>query len=339
MIEFGNPPVLSFDKNNNLLDVYIKKPDNNRTILELIGEQLKDVKKAHICLSGGVDSQFWVRICDHFNIPMRATTYLTFWEGSPINTDDFVCAQLTAQKYNIQWDVIDIHLDQFLGTPALLETAKKYNVASQQLAVHMHYLEKVVNQDEVFFMGGDCVYLGKTNTSDLNLIADYSSRLLDIYAYSFFFKEHNAKYFKDVFLLSPEVHYLFLKESVTVADLHNVYIDRTNESVSATMHPGTHVVKHLIWENIIPGEIPQLVKTTGFEKLKKYFAVTSGEYNKFDTKYRSFLQQVTFKQRFKPNKILAKTHGHKDLLELSEEFDKVTRKDECQPVTIFNFDF
>lgn len=335
MINFGTPTVLSFNTSHNTLDVFINKPEHTTTVLESLAPLLKDVKKAHILLSGGVDSQFWVRVCNYFNIPARATTYLSFWDGSPINTDDYVCAELTAKKYNIEWDVVNINLNELLGQPQLLELAKKYKTASQQLAVHMYFMEQVVNTNETVFMGGECVYMALNNIG--NIYANYAGRLEDLNTYKLFFEQHNLQYFKDTFLLTPELHYLFYKESIKVTEQHQVHLDFSSKQ--AHLLPDTHTVKQHIWESIIPGSIPTLVKSTGFEKLKKYMAVTSGIYNEFDIKYRHYLQQVLAKSSIDHTKTIVKTHNPLVMQELSNSFLDTIESNNSKPIEAYRFDF
>lgn len=336
MVLFGDPHVLEFDESSNVLGVHIAKPDREITVLEKLRTHLQDVKHAHIALSGGVDSQFWVRVCDHFNIPMRATTYLTYWEGSPINTDDFVCAQLTAQRYNIDWEVVEINLHDFLGTPKLLEIAKRYGTTSQQLALHAYYLEQVIRPGETVFLGGECVYMGKTRESS-NLIAGYRGRLPDWLVFKKLFDMHNVEYMKDVFLLDPELHYLMLKQSINVTREHNVYLDISDKQPG--LQTDNLMFKRLLWDSIVPGSINTLIKSTGFEKLKKYMAMTTGTYNQFDVKYRQFLEQVARNYVVDCTTITEKLHSSYVFAELAKEFDDVLAAGNAKPIVTYMFDF
>ena len=102
MIEFGNPPALQYYEEEKFLSITIRKPNQECDLLDLIKEQLSHIKKAHICLSGGVDSQFALRVLQEMNVPITAHTYLTTWKGSPINTDDVITAQMLTDKENIE---------------------------------------------------------------------------------------------------------------------------------------------------------------------------------------------------------------------------------------------
>lgn len=335
MIEFGNPPVISFDETTNYASVYIERPEESVSVMDKLAVHLRDVKKAHVCLSGGVDSQFWLRVCSQLNIPVRATTYLSFWDGSPINTDDYVCAQLAAKKLNIEWDVVEINLNDLYQNSTLLNTAVKYRTASQQLAVHMTYLEQVANTAETFFVGGDCVFMCKGYPN--NVHHGVSGRLNDLYVYKKFFDDNGIQFFKDVHLLEPELYYLMLRQSIEVVEKHQIHLDK--EGTLPNVGADQFAVKSSIWENIIPGSISQLVKTTGFEKLKKHLAHSSGVYNYFDVKYRHPLRERIHRVHFQTDKVKVKTHNVHILSELATEFENAIVEHNSQSTIGYSFDF
>ena len=141
MIEFGNPPALQYYEEEKFLSITIKKPEMDCTLLDLIKEQLSHIEKAHICLSGGGDSQFALRVLQQLGVPITAHTYLTTWEGAPINSDDVMTARMLTDRENIELHVTQIELYDFFNDKKHLEYGKKYATASPQIAVHLHYLD------------------------------------------------------------------------------------------------------------------------------------------------------------------------------------------------------
>lgn len=339
MISFGNPSVIEYDTNAHAYQIHIEKPIAGVTALDRIYHNIQYVKKAHICLSGGVDSQFWLRVCDHFNIPYRVSTYLIFWEGSPINTGDFVNAQLLVNKYGCDQQVIRIDLDQFLNSPECARLAKKYKTNSQQLALHMHYLEQVVNTEETFFLGGECLYL--VNEANVpGVLGAEPARLKDSITYKEFFEQNNAKYFKDVFYLDRQMFYFGLRASIDVVKQRNIHLDKPLKGDYTTIQTDNLQVKSAIWDSILPGSTNTLIKRTGFEDLKKYLAMKTGVYNEFDIRYRDFLKTVTsgMQLEMKSDPVF-RVRNTKVLFELYKEFEQAKIDYNSRPVVQYLFDF
>ena len=156
MIQFGNPPALQYYEEEKFLSITIKKPETERTLLELIKEQLSHIKHAHVCLSGGVDSQFAIRVLQEMNVSITAHTYLTTWKGSPLNTDDVVTARMLTDKQNIKLNVTEIDLHDFFSNNIHMEYGKKYGTPSPQIAVHLYYLETTFKDiGGTVVLGGD----------------------------------------------------------------------------------------------------------------------------------------------------------------------------------------
>jgi len=348
MIEIGNPAYIKYDPDLGIASTKMVKPsDPNKTILDKIREHLKGVKNAHVCLSGGVDSQFWLRVLEHFNINYRATTYLTTWDGAPINTDDYVCAELVAKKFNLgeRWNVIEIDLKKFLNSNRPFELAKKYKTASQQIALHCHFLEKIVNPNETFFMGGDGIFLMEGNDDDACLGVQLSN-LQDLLTYKNLFNLHNVKYFKDVWYLDREMPYLGFMLNI---DITKKYKTHLSKKVQPT-NPDTLEIKHLMWEEILPGTVNTLIKITGFERIKKHLAMESGIYNQFDILYRKPLQDymatdktIMFNYNTEENPSnLKKDIQYKDVLlrqEITKQFLSTIKEVDSKPVEKYLFDF
>jgi len=345
MIEIGKPAYTVYDPDIGVASTKMVKPsDPNTTILDKIREHLKDVKNAHVCLSGGVDSQFWLRVLEHFNINYRATTYLTTWDGAPINTDDYVCAELVAKKFNLgeRWNVIEIDLKKFLNSNRPFELAKKYKTTSQQIALHCHFLEQIVNPNETFFMGGDGIFLIEGQKDPCKVM--HLSNLRDLLTYKNFFNLHNVEYFKDVWYLDREMPYLGLMLNI---DITKKYKTHLSTKVQSTV-PDTLEIKHLMWEEILPGTVNTLIKITGFERIKKYLAMESGIYNQFDILYRKPLQDYMAADKnnifnFSTEEIKASVDiKNKDGLlrqEIVKQFLSTIKEVDSKPVEQYLFDF
>mgnify|MGYP001433252923 CR=1 FL=1 len=71
MISFGTPPAFRFDSETSTLSIKITKPDNNDPLIKDIVSQFKHVEKANVALSGGIDSQFALRVaCELGDSPL-----------------------------------------------------------------------------------------------------------------------------------------------------------------------------------------------------------------------------------------------------------------------------
>ena len=154
MIQFGNPAALKYYSDEKVVEIKISKPTTNKSTLDIICDQLVDVKKANVCLSGGLDSQFMLRLAHRLGISTTAYTYLGLWNGSPINTDDYVYAQLSAKKLNIPLETIEIELLDFFNNQQHLNYGKKYGLTSPQIAVHLHFLTLLKDIPDHMFVGG-----------------------------------------------------------------------------------------------------------------------------------------------------------------------------------------
>jgi len=317
---------------------------NEFSALEIIYEYVKDIKQAHVCLSGGVDSQFWIRVCEHFDIPYTASTYLTTWEGSPINTEDYVCAQLTAKKFNCKWDTIEIDLQEFYNSDRPYELAKKYKTDSQQICLHLEYLSLIKDRyaDTTFLMGGDAMYLQMvTADGGPDILGLNGHRLKDLLVYENFFKQNSIEYVKDIVYLDAKMPSQIFKLNIEFVKQHKQHLSvDTNDSQSHQME--NLPVKSFLWESILPGTVNTLIKVGGFERVKKYFAMKTGIYNYFDKKYREPLEQLMKNDNDMiqdPSKVKIIVKNKLDMHHYIEEFDSTVKEVDSKPLTLYLFDF
>lgn len=306
--------------------------------LDIIYENVKDIKHAHISLSGGVDSQLWVRVCEHFNIPYSATTYLTTWNGAPINTDDFTCANLTAQKYNCNWDVIEIDIEKFLKSDELRTTAKQYKSNSQQICLHLHYLKKVINKKSTFLLGGDAMYLEvKNNKPDLTILTQ--DTITTGTPYYRFFETNDVKFIKDVAYLDSKMPSILLDYNLQFIKERKKHLEINSNASSL---PTERLeVKSYLWESILPGTVNTLIKVGGFERLKKHLAMKSGVYNQFDIEYRIPLQNyMRNDSSMAVNSPMRVVYRNKEIIEnYKKKFGNAITKYNSTPIQEYLFDF
>jgi len=286
MIEIGNPPALQYYEEEKFLSITIKKPEMDCTLLDLIKEQLSHIEKAHICLSGGGDSQFALRVLQQLGVPITAHTYLTTWEGAPINSDDVMTARMLTDKENIELHVTQIELYDFFNDKKHLEYGKKYATASPQIAVHLHYLDTAFKDiDGTVVLGGDVPMLIKDSPpgeGPLDIAGLSGSFIMkNTQAYHAVARDNNFDIIKDLLYCTPQIIYKALELSIDIVEKYQMHCEVGDTNGYA------HKLKHAIYEEILPGGINPLMKSTGFERLKKYLASQSGIYNTFDLKYRA----------------------------------------------------
>lgn len=332
--------LFTFDSDFDIAQINLEQRTSDDHALDIIYNHVKDIEHAHISLSGGVDSQFWVRVCEHFNIPYSATTYLTTWQGAPINTDDYVCAEMTAKKYNSDWRVIEIDIEKFLKSDDLVRIAKKYKTDSQQICLHLYYLEQIVNTTSTFLLGGDAMYLEEIDGKpDLSMIQEDVIRTG--MPYYNFFDSNNVKFIKDVAYLDQKMPSIMLDYNLQYINEHKKHLSIES---SATITGGIErlSVKSYIWESILPGSINTLIKVGGFERLKKYMAMQSGIYNQFDISFRDPLKNLmqTDPKLLRRNKRMRLIYRNRDVIDnYKAKFAKAIKDNDSQPIRQFLFDF
>ena len=292
MIQFGNPPALQYYEEEKFLSITIKKPKTESVLLDLIKEQLSHIRHAHVCLSGGVDSQFAIRVLQEMNVPITAHTYLSTWKGSPLNTDDVVTARMITDKQNIKLSVTEIDLHDFFTNNIHMDYGKKYGTPSPQIAVHLYYLETTFKDiGGTVVLGGDVPMMVKDSDvaeGPLDIAGLNSSFIMkNTQAYYAVARDSNFDIVKDILYYTPEIIYKALELSIDIVEKYSMHCEVDPDVLSSYAHK----LKYAIYEEIVPGGINPLMKGTGFERLKKYLASQTGIYNTFDLKYRAPMVQ------------------------------------------------
>ena len=83
-IKLGNNPGMEIDCS---MEHYVKVFANktNKSLMECIGDILQDKQDIHLCLSGGLDSQFSLLYCLELNKNVTAYTYRSIWKDTILN--------------------------------------------------------------------------------------------------------------------------------------------------------------------------------------------------------------------------------------------------------------
>lgn len=346
MMTFGSPSAFRFDSETSMLSIKISKPDNNTPIIDDLVAQLQHVKKANVALSGGIDSQFALRVACELNIPVTAYTYVSMWEGAVVNADDVLTAELVAEKQGVELVKIPIDLKEFFDTKKHLEYGKTYATKSPQVAFHLYFIEKELKDLEgSLFLGGEVPMMAKNSNREEGPedIAGLNSGffMATTVAYRRLCEKLNIDLVKDLLYYTPEIIYKSLYTSITIAREKQKHCE-WKEEYMVNMFP--HKLKHEIYEDIIPGGLNPLTKNTGFEKIKKHLASQTGIYNQFDLLYRKPLEHIfstNQKQSVDDGMVTGsvKYIAKKLPQELTKEYRQAIDENDSQCVYEYYFDF
>ena len=290
-IELGSPPGMKLDFSaDHYVKILSKKTD--KTLLECMGDILSDKTDIHLCLSGGLDSQFSLMCCLELGKNVTAYTYRSFWEDTILNTDDVYIAEQLAKKHNFTHHVIDIDLKEFYDTRMHFKYGTKFLNRSPQLSVHFYFIEllkKKFNIDHIM-LGGDPPLLRFNPAIDIktkNIKIAGERFYQDIMApYYIFCESIGVECIRDVYFHSPEAVYKSFENNLDVIKNKNIYCKTISYSGVERNKNNTYKYKFEYYNNIIPNLIPQKSETTGFETLKKILAEESGIYNQYDHLYK-----------------------------------------------------
>ena len=346
MISFGTPPAFRFDSETSTLSIKITKPDNNDPLIKDIVSQFKHVEKANVALSGGIDSQFALRVACELGVPVKAYTYVTMWEDAVINADDVLTAELIAEKQNVELIKIPMDLKKFLGTNQHIEYGKRYATKSPQIAFHLYFIEQTFKDIEgTLFLGGEVPMMLKNSPDETGPmdIAGLNSGffMATTVAYRHLCNKLNIDLVKDILYYTPDIIYKSLCTSIDVAKEKQMHCEYNEEDM---ILPYPHKLKHEIYEAIIPGGVSPLIKNTGFEKLKKHLATQTGIYNQFDLLYRKPLEHnfnKNKKQSLEDGMVTGsvKYIAKKLPQQLTEEYRQTIKESGSQCVYEYYFDF
>lgn len=287
-----------------------KKTD--KSLLECIGDSLSDKQDIHLCLSGGLDSQFTLMYCLELNKNITAYTYRSIWKDTILNVEDVYLAEQLAKKYNFEHHVIDIDLKKFYDTLQHYKYGADYLNSSPQLSVHFYFIELLKEKFNIdhILLGGDppIMKYDENIKIDKNKLVMRGERFYqDIMApYYIFCESIGVECLRDVYYHSPEAVYKSFENNLDVIKKQKIYADGNQRG---TYLNDIYEYKYHYYKNIIPNLVPQRSETTGFESLKKILAQESGIYNQYDHLYRfpqTILNSESIKSRIQHHTMVKK---------------------------------
>ena len=289
-INLGTPPGMVVDCSTDHF-VEINTTPTEKTMLECISDILADKDDIHLCLSGGLDSQFSLMYCLELNKNITAYTYRSFWKDTIVNSEDVYIAEQLAKKHNFVHHVIDIDLYEFFNKNKHFEYGPKFLNKSPQLSVHFYFIEllkKTYDIDHIL-LGGDPPlfrYNPKLKETSKNFSIVGEKFFQDVMAQYYYFCESiGVECIRDIYFHSPEATYTAYQNNLDTLKKFKVYT-KMSDAIKDRNRKDVYTYKYHYYKNIIPDLIPQKSETTGFENLKKILATESGVYNKFDLLYR-----------------------------------------------------
>ena len=300
----------SLDLENLLYTIKFEETTENVTLVDLLIDQLSEFENPLVCLSGGYDSQFMCLLLKQAGINFSAISYESMWGVNVVNSPDVGIATNFCKKHNIEHEIIQLDLKDFLDSELYIEYGKKYKTGSPQVACHLYFLDQIDYSNRSIIMGGDFPTIRATpkdldqNYQDYSLKdvrikvltkSDFRDFINLIVPYKEYGIQNNVKICKDLLFGSPQI---MLKSTEKYADMikkHNV-IRGPNPNISG------NYIKSLYYNNILEDDVePVLMSYTGFENLKYHFMSMTGDYDYFNSKYRSplaLLQQQYYKETY-----------------------------------------
>lgn len=158
----------SLGLNNFRKCTFIKETDNNQFITELIEndfEPNRDLeiiildhfktiqsKKKEILFSGGVDSEYILRLCKKYNIDVEAVIMRINMQGFMYNTHDLYYAQKFVVENDVRHRFVDLDAREFFRSGRYLEYIIPFDIEEPHVAAHFWLIEQC---SEFPIFGGD----------------------------------------------------------------------------------------------------------------------------------------------------------------------------------------
>lgn len=305
------------------LEILTAPSDEQHSLIDEWATQFKQFDKVHVCLSGGIDSQFVLSILHNLKKDIHVFVFSFLWENCVINSSDVVHATRLCNQFGFEYTSIDIDFKQFLHTGESLKVCKKYKAHSPQVALQLKMLDYIPNKEIPVFLGGDLpmfTYNGKTEKAE---ISGFNNVVFTTNAFCNYGIINDRIVIKDLFRINPVTTYLGFKEVVNVAKKTKLVVpaDITGSGTSQQIR------KH-VYTNLGATLISPLLKNTGFEMLKQHLAIESGVYNQFDLLYRAPLENTINQESWmdvtKGYSFLIKKSAISELLNEYERFCRET---------------
>lgn len=282
----GSNPAVCVDMCNYSTSMSIKHPVNHN-IHDHWAAEFSKVNHITVLLSGGVDSQFSALLAKTHCPNTQAVVFNFIWDHTVINADDVCAASRFAAYHKIPLQHIDIDIKHCLNKE-LSRICEKYACISPQIACHLYAIEQLTKEsipNTVFIMGteyycmpvknGKLFLPGYKNQSFGHKISTY------MLPYMILAKELGIQLIRDPFAMTPEILFLAHTHNATVFKEAGIYFESKNR-----IRTMGHDYKVAYYNYLIDGLIPPMIKRTGFELLKLYFASETGVYDEFNRRYR-----------------------------------------------------
>lgn len=311
-IKIGNPPAVTCDYTTSNVVTYCR--ESSTPLFEQWHDALDKRLKYQLFLSGGIDSQFSFHVLKTLGLKFSIVVCDMRWDNITVNSHDLLTAQRFAESNNIKYRTVVLDLKEFLNSEEYIELGLKYRTSSPQIAVHTKILELGNDNESVNVLGGDVPVLQYSNRNKTASPSSYFSKIFfvqSLFAYYNFGFLNDVPVIKDLFMLSDRIMYQAVKQNAEVIKQHNVYFDGDNPTKSSNF-----VYKMRYYNTLGATIMNPLIKSTGFETVKKMLAEESGVYNQFDQLYRYPMQNAFFGSDW-GNEISAKKPGDRQMGKLS----------------------
>ena len=335
----GNPTSIEINYTDGGTLVKISAEETTDTLWDIWAEYFKQISSIRIGFSGGIDCQFALQVAKKLGITVNPITYAAIWEDNVVNSADVVASQRFCEKNGLRLEVIDLDLYEFLNSNELVHFATTYKTVSPQIATHLKFMSMIGNSDPLL-LGGDipgivartseykCSFLSGAKSQITNLIAPY-------YAYA---NTNNLNLTKDLFFINAKALYQGMRHNFQVLEDTGLYVggEAKIQFVTSTLN-----YKTAYYKSFGVPITPTILKHTGFENLKKYFACQTGVFNEFDNQYRfpldSLMNNNSWYKNF--NRLTVQDEFLERHPMLNEYREKLLATPNAKDATIYSFDF
>ena len=227
----------------------------DRNIYQIFADHLRNrqTKFVEVLYSGGVDSEVVLHACLVNKIPVRAITMRLLVEGICINTHDLYHAERFLRTNDIDFHVIDLHVDKFCENGDHLRYLEPYMIKEFHVATHFWLFEQctgfpVIGGDYAWPWTGD----GPKAMSPVRMT--YSQ-------YDRFLNEHGIHGIGNMLSHSLEANVLLTKK----------HIELMNSGNSAYGNTGTKVgnLKRAIYSSLGYTDIEPRLRSYGWDDIHK----------------------------------------------------------------------
>ena len=271
------------DYNNKTFEILFDEQDN-ATLMSVWEEEFKQFTDVNLCLSGGIDSQFLLYVLTTLKKNVKIYIFSWLWEDCVFNSPDVLHAIRFCKKHNLDYTNIDIDYKKFVNTAQLLGTCKKYKTNSPQIALQLHMLDFIENNNTTF-LGADTSLMQFDFKNNKGSVTGINYQFFTTMPFLNYSNINNRLVIKDIFKMTPLTHYLSYKQFIETTKKYKLVYpcDSASETVMSIQPIKKLQYDDLGADNYI---MEPLLKNTGFEILKMHLAKESGIYNQYDMLYR-----------------------------------------------------